>query len=222
MTDGYESDALLRQYLDFHYRSGDPDYLPHHPLPDGVLDYPRRCAALLIEYAETTDHALDLGCAVGGASFELATAFNTVTGIDFSSAFIRAATALAREGVFRLPEPSLGDGQGVVPRAAGASFGQAPRERPGDPRNGLCLSATYDKAFDQHLISFDEDYRLVVAPEIRDHYRNDHAREADEVPELVEGFEKREGQGISLPKKHDHWPLREYLVSHREQLHRIC
>ena len=30
-----------------------------------------------------------------------------------------------------------------------------------DPRNGLCLSATYDAAFDRKPITFDEDYRLV-------------------------------------------------------------
>lgn len=104
MPEPYETDALLRQYLDFHYRSGDPDYLPHHPLPDGVLDYPRRCAEVLIEHCETRGHALDLGCAVGGASFELATAFDAVTGIDFSNAFVRAATGLARGGAFRTSE----------------------------------------------------------------------------------------------------------------------
>ena len=27
-----------------------------------------------------------------------------------------------------------------------------------DPRNGLCLSATYDAAFDKYLISLDDDY----------------------------------------------------------------
>ena len=32
-----------------------------------------------------------------------------------------------------------------------------------DPENALCLSATYDAAFDRHLISFDEHYRLIVS-----------------------------------------------------------
>ena len=32
-----------------------------------------------------------------------------------------------------------------------------------DPENGLCLSATYDAAFDKHLISFDEDFRMIVS-----------------------------------------------------------
>jgi hypothetical protein len=78
-----------------------------------------------------------------------------------------------------------------------------------DPRNGLCLSATYDKAFENHLITLDEDYRLLVSPTIRDHYRNDHAREL---------FEKREGQGIYLPNKPELRPLQQFLAEHRTKL----
>ena len=36
-----------------------------------------------------------------------------------------------------------------------------------NPENGMCLSATYDAAFDRHLISFDEHYRLVVSKDIK-------------------------------------------------------
>lgn len=78
-----------------------------------------------------------------------------------------------------------------------------------DVRNGLCLSATYDKAFDKHLISLDEDYRLLISPSIRDHYRNDHAREL---------FEKREGQKIHLPKTSKLRPLAKFLLVHRTKL----
>lgn len=35
--------------------------------------------------------------------------------------------------------------------------------RRADPTNGLCLNALHDKAFDRHLITFDEDYKLVVS-----------------------------------------------------------
>ncbi len=34
------------------------------------------------------------------------------------------------------------------------------------PSNGICLNALHDRAFDRHLIAFDEDYRLVVAPDV--------------------------------------------------------
>lgn len=104
MTDHYQSDVLLRQYLDFHYRSQDPDYLPHHSLPEGTLDYPGHCARRVIGLSERFGRALDLGCAVGGASFILATRFQQVVGVDFSAGFIRAADRLAREGLFRTSE----------------------------------------------------------------------------------------------------------------------
>lgn len=104
MPDYYESEPLLRQYLDFHYRSQDPDYLPLHPLPEGVLRYPERCAAKLIEHCGAFSSALDLGCAVGGSSFTLASVFEKVLGIDFSNSFIRTASELANTGEFRLAE----------------------------------------------------------------------------------------------------------------------
>ncbi len=100
----YESDALLEQYLAFHYQGGDPDYLPHHPLPPGLLDYPRRCAERLLRHAPSPARALDLGCAVGAASFHLARAASEVIGVDFSARFIAAADALARYGLFRHSE----------------------------------------------------------------------------------------------------------------------
>lgn len=39
--------------------------------------------------------------------------------------------------------------------------------RRADPTNGIALNALYDKAFDRHLISFDEDFRLVLSPRIK-------------------------------------------------------
>jgi len=101
MTDKYESGPLLRQYLDFHFQGESTQYLPHHPLPGGVLGYPRRCADWTARHATRHGRALDLGCAVGGSSFVLARAFSEVLGIDFSSSFITAAQTLAEFGVFR-------------------------------------------------------------------------------------------------------------------------
>lgn len=45
-----------------------------------------------------------------------------------------------------------------------------------DPQNGLCLSATFDAAFDRHLISLDEDLRLIFAPSLREYYTHDAFR----------------------------------------------
>ena len=74
-----------------------------------------------------------------------------------------------------------------------------------NPENGLCLSATYDAAFDRHLISFDEHYRLVVSKEIKDHYTDAAARSY---------FLDREGQTMSLPVKF--LPSQLLLEKHRE------
>lgn len=102
----YENDKMVSQYMALHFgqsRQQDVDatFVPHHGRPDGVLDFPRRCAAYLNEsymkHATKTlkkpTRALDLGCAVGGSSFSLASTgnFDQVVGVDLSSAFIKAA-----------------------------------------------------------------------------------------------------------------------------------
>lgn len=76
-----------------------------------------------------------------------------------------------------------------------------------NPENGLCLSGTYDLAFDQHLISFDEDYRMIVGKEIRDHFTNAVTRKY---------FEKYAGKKITLPSRF--LPSQELLQAHREKL----
>ena len=54
---------------------------------------------------------MDVGCAVGRASFELARGYQEVLGMDLSRAFIDAADALRRDGelrYFRKDEGKLG------------------------------------------------------------------------------------------------------------------
>lgn len=74
-----------------------------------------------------------------------------------------------------------------------------------DPRNGLCLSATYDAAFDRKLISFDKDYRLMLSKTIRERVANEA---------LETHFLNREGQQLELPQRFQ--PLQEYLAVHRQ------
>lgn len=76
-----------------------------------------------------------------------------------------------------------------------------------NPENGLCLSATYDAAFDRHLISFDEKYRLILSPMLKEHYSS----EAFKIH-----FVKFEGKPIELPTKY--LPSQVYLARHREAL----
>lgn len=78
-----------------------------------------------------------------------------------------------------------------------------------NPENGLCLSATYDAAFDKHLISFDEDYRMIVSKEIKEYYTNDAA---------IKYFKDFEGKQMILPMQY--MPSKKLLEKHRNLL--VC
>ena len=92
-TSHYETDRLISEYAEFHY--GDEYF--------GVPNFPRALAQIAIEAAagKPAGKALDLGCASGRASFELARHFDQVTGIDFSARFISLGARLAEQGRLR-------------------------------------------------------------------------------------------------------------------------
>ena len=86
----YETDELVAQYCEFQYG---PSYLD-------VRNFARSCAEYAIAFSAHTPQraALDLGCATGRASFELAQVFDEVTGIDFSARFIQVGVAMREKG----------------------------------------------------------------------------------------------------------------------------
>jgi putative 4-mercaptohistidine N1-methyltranferase len=104
---GYEADEVLAQYLLLHYGSPE-DTLPFRQGPKSALDFPQRCVTETVEIARVPPQAraLDLGCAVGRASFELARFCADVVGIDSSRRFIETAQRLQRgEAVdYTIPE----------------------------------------------------------------------------------------------------------------------
>ncbi|SDY03547.1 5-histidylcysteine sulfoxide synthase [Nitrosomonas halophila] len=89
----YETDKLLSEYAEFHY--GDNYY--------DVPNFPAALAKLAISAmgGRPAHKALDLGCASGRATFELARHFEHVTGVDFSARFINQGVQLAQHGVLR-------------------------------------------------------------------------------------------------------------------------
>jgi 5-histidylcysteine sulfoxide synthase/putative 4-mercaptohistidine N1-methyltranferase len=89
----YETDKMLSEYAEFHY--GDEYF--------GVANFPRTLAEIAIRAMgnRPARNALDLGCAAGRATFELARHFDHVTGIDFSARFIHSGAQLAEQGVLR-------------------------------------------------------------------------------------------------------------------------
>lgn len=89
----YESDSLISQYLEFHYGK---DYFQ-------IANFPKTCIETIRPYIESinSDKALDIGCAVGRSSFELARYFDKVDAVDFSTRFILNAINLQENGQIR-------------------------------------------------------------------------------------------------------------------------
>jgi 5-histidylcysteine sulfoxide synthase/putative 4-mercaptohistidine N1-methyltranferase len=89
----YETDRLLSEYAEFHY--GDDFF--------GVANFPRTLAQIAIDAMAQRPaiKALDLGCAAGRATFELARHFQSVTGVDFSARFIGLGVQMAEQGLLR-------------------------------------------------------------------------------------------------------------------------
>jgi hypothetical protein len=104
----YETRRLLDEYLLFHY--GMPaEVLPWENGPRDALSFPVRTVMELIDLPNTPCEAaaLDLGCAVGRSSFELATFGMQVLGIDYSQSFIDAASPILSSSL-SVSHPSCG------------------------------------------------------------------------------------------------------------------
>ena len=94
----YETPAELSTYLHFHY----PAVADTFPAQFGLDAFTSFNARVLRRFlrapADPAARALDLGCAVGGASFELSRCFGEVIGVDLSHAFIEAARRIGATG----------------------------------------------------------------------------------------------------------------------------
>jgi putative 4-mercaptohistidine N1-methyltranferase len=99
-TSRYETDRLLSEYAEFHYGS---EYF-------GVANFSKALVDFARPYFPTQrQKALDIGCASGRASFELARDFESVTGIDFSVRFIGHGVLLAQQETLRYVLTEEGD-----------------------------------------------------------------------------------------------------------------
>lgn len=75
-----------------------------------------------------------------------------------------------------------------------------------NPANGICLSAHFDTAFDKGLISFDNNYRLLLNPILKDNQLKAY---------YTNWFKQFEGVELKLPYKAK--PGLEFLKWHREE-----
>lgn len=142
----YETDSLISQYLEFHYGK---EYFK-------IANFPKACIEKIVPHLGGTTKALDIGCAVGRSSFELARHFDKVDALDFSTRFILNAINLRDNGKiryliddegeltslkeFRLSELDLGD------KAQNVEFTQ------GDACNLKPKYSNYDLIFAGNLI----------------------------------------------------------------------
>ncbi len=97
----YESDEQVSQYCEFAW--GDRYF--------GVDNYPETCAKIALEATEGKPRrsALDVGCATGRSTIELAKEYESVTGLDFSARFIGAAERMRSEKRLRYTIATEGD-----------------------------------------------------------------------------------------------------------------
>lgn len=77
-------------------------------------------------------------------------------------------------------------------------------------QNGLCLSRLHDAAFDQGLIAFDDELKLILSPRLK-------AALPDRA--ITENFEAYEGQMLNLPND-SVLPDSEFLAEHRTNIFR--
>jgi len=78
-----------------------------------------------------------------------------------------------------------------------------------NPRNGLCLAAHFDRAFDRGLITFDDHIRLMLSPALKRYFPN----------EAIESeFMRREGRVLVRPERFS--PDPDFLAYHRARIFR--
>jgi len=121
MSGFYETDRAVSEYLLFHYGTVE-EILPFNNGPVAALNFPLRCVTecLDIKRLPPRARALDLGCAVGRSTFELARHCAEVIGIDFSSRFCAVANQLRENGSSDFKSTTEGEitqsSRAVVPR----------------------------------------------------------------------------------------------------------
>jgi putative 4-mercaptohistidine N1-methyltranferase len=99
MSEAYEDPQILDEYLLFHFGRGNEILDPKVQYPEGMkqaLDFAARTPSHFSK--KPVAKGLDLGCAVGRSTFEMARHCQEVVGVDFSHRFIAAANLLKQEG----------------------------------------------------------------------------------------------------------------------------
>jgi putative restriction endonuclease len=133
---------------------------------------------------------------------------DVVTEVE-STRMARTKQAFFRKVVFAAYDSTCSITKNPIPELLVAShilpWSEFPKERL-NPRNGICLAAHFDRAFDRGLISFDRDLRLVLGRRLQEHLPNE-ALEAE--------FVRRAGQPLLCPDRFA--PDPGFLAQHRRR-----
>ena len=119
--------------------------------------------------------------------------------------FFRAAVLTSYEGrcaISGLALPELLVGSHIIPWADSV-------ERRADPRNGVCLNALFDRAFDRGFITIDDNLCVVVSRRLR---------EAADSAELACSLKEAEGRKLRIPRRFP--PAADALEHHRRLVFR--
>eukprot|EP00056_Hartaetosiga_gracilis_P007117 m.104380 g.104380 ORF g.104380 m.104380 type:complete len:862 (-) comp12636_c0_seq2:99-2684(-) len=98
-TKRYEAEVTLSQYIHLHYGTDDNTPAEAQNYSKNVVDLLSNTMSKDPNGSKNMDRVLDVGCAVGGVSFQLAKHFRDVMGIDISGSFIEIANELKASSV---------------------------------------------------------------------------------------------------------------------------
>lgn len=151
----YESERLLAEYVLFHFGTPE-DMVEVRNVPAGLDRFPVRAVDRLLAGVPAPvsgARALDLGCAVGASSFELAGRGYEVTGVDFSHSFIHAAERIRSEGGMTVQIAVEGDR--TRPFSVSRATGFDPSRIHFEQGDAMCLrdfGAPFDVVFAANLL----------------------------------------------------------------------
>ncbi|TDU81863.1 putative 4-mercaptohistidine N1-methyltransferase [Prosthecobacter fusiformis] len=158
----YETRRLLDEYLLFHYGAAG-EVLPWAEGPQSALGFAVRTVTELADFSRQPQSALDLGCAVGRSSFELAKHAGQVIGMDYSHSFIEAAKLLI---TMDLPYQRVDEGAATTALVASVPA-DCPRERvsfeQGDAMQLRADLGSYDLVHAANLLCRLTDPALLIA-----------------------------------------------------------
>ena len=163
------------------------------------------CAALRIALSDTRKETTMQEEQIGIGEFDDYTGETKSTLVErrLKQSFFRRAVLSSYQGkccMSGLAEPRLLLASHIVPW----SKDKANRL---NPRNGLCLSALHDRAFDCGLITLDDNLRIRIARTLQ--------HRTNKVP-LREALLALKGRQIDLPERF--MPDKKFLIRHREEI----